>query len=81
MMRCTAQSRYAAAKMTLVAAITAKYGCVGNDPTSTRNSPTNPLVPGTPIELSATMVRQTAKIGMTFAIPPKSSICRVCRRS
>ena len=47
-----AQSRYAAAKMTPVVAITVSTGYVRKEPMSTRNSPTKPLVPGTPMVLS-----------------------------
>ena len=56
--------------MTAVAAITAYSGWVRNEPMSTRNSPTNPFVPGTPIELRQTMVSNVANTGITFAMPP-----------
>ncbi len=37
--------------ITAVVATTAKTGCVRNAPIRTRNSPTNPFVPGTPMLL------------------------------
>ena len=66
---------------TLVVAITVKIGEVRNAPMSTRNSPMNPFVPGTPIELSDTNVNIAANSGTTRARPPYASMSRVCRRS
>jgi len=76
-----AHSRYAAAKITAVADTIARYGCVRNDPRSTRNSPTNPFVPGTPMLLSDTRVNTVANSGTVRAMPPYASIMRVWRRS
>ncbi len=56
-------------------------GFASNDPRRIMNSPMNPLVPGSPIELKVTMISTTAYQGMIFAIPPKSSSRRVWRRS
>src|SRR5438034_5699991 len=55
--RCSAGSRYIAATMTPAVAIVAATGYVRNVPSSTRNSPTNPFVAGSPIEDSETIVR------------------------
>ena len=52
-----------------------------NEPTRTRNSPTNPLIPGRPMLASVASMNATVNIGMTWARPPKSLICLVCRRS
>jgi hypothetical protein len=79
--RWIAQSRYAAAKITPVAAMTERIGAVRNEPISTRNSPMNPFVPGSPMLLSETNVSSTANIGTTRAIPPYASIIRECLRS
>ena len=46
-----------------------------------RNSPTNPLSPGRPIDESITTVNTAAKIGATFCRPLSAEISRVCRRS
>ncbi len=48
---------------------------------SVRNSPTNPLSPGTPIDDSITSVKAAAKIGATFCSPLSEAISRVWRRS
>ncbi len=53
-----------------VEAITAMTGSVRYAPMRTRNSPTNPLVPGTPMLENVTMVSITANIGTTRAMPP-----------
>ena len=50
-------------------------------PLSTMNSPTNPLVPGKPTELIATITNSVAYTGITLARPPKSARSRVWRRS
>ena len=46
-----------------------------------RNSPANPLRPGTPIELSITSVNTAARIGAAFWRPESAEISRVWRRS
>ena len=46
-----------------------------------RNSPANPLRPGTPIELSITTVKTAARIGADFCKPLSAAISRVWRRS
>ena len=52
-----------------------------NVPSSTRNSPMKPLVPGTAM-LEKVMIRNSAaNTGMLRATPPYSMIARVCRRS
>jgi hypothetical protein len=52
-----------------VAATTAHQRCETNVPSSTRNSPTKPLRPGTPIDDSITMVNSPAKTGATVCRP------------
>ena len=42
------------------------------------NSPTKPLVPGSPMEERVTIMKKAAKIGIFFDTPPKSEISRVC---
>ena len=61
-----AQSRYSAAKITPAAATTVHQRAVRNEPVRIRNSPTNPLRPGTPIDESITIMKPAAKIGATF---------------
>ena len=80
-MRWIAQSMYAAARITPSAEIVVISGYVLKEPSITRNSAMKPLVPGSPMLESVTMVRSVAKTGTTFAIPPYAEICRVCRRS
>src|SRR5207247_887302 len=79
--RCSAGSRYIAATMTPAVAIVAATGYVRNVPSSTRNSPTNPFVAGSPIEDSETIVSTAASSGTTFAMPPNASMRREWRRS
>ena len=62
-------------------ATTAHQRRVRNDPTSTRNSPTNPLSGGNPIDDIITMVNTTANTGATFCRPRSAAISRVWRRS
>ena len=76
-----ATRRYSAAKITPVVANAVAMGYSPNDPISTRNSPTNPFVPGKPMDDKATSVSIVAKAGTTRAIPPKAEISRVWRRS
>ncbi len=64
--------------MTPVAAATPKAVLERNAPKRMRNSPTNPLVPGSPMEDKVTIMKITAKTGMTLDNPPKSEIIRVC---
>mgnify|MGYP001546946050 CR=1 FL=1 len=47
-----------------------------NDPAKIMNSPTKPLVPGSPIELKVMMTKNSVYQGITFASPPKSSSSR-----
>ena len=56
--------------MTPVVASTVASGNAAKLPSSTRNSPTNPLSPGSPIEESATTVKIRLKTGTTRAMPP-----------
>src|SRR5712671_3648842 len=70
MIRCSAVSRYAAAMITPVVASAVAIGYVRKDPSSTRNSPTNPLVPGSAMDDSDTIVRIAANRGTTRAMPP-----------
>src|SRR5882762_7165456 len=79
--RCSAGSRYIAATTTPAVAMIAARGYVRKVPSSTRNSPTNPLVAGSPMDDSETIVSTAASIGTTFAMPPNASIRRECRRS
>ena len=65
----------------LVGAMSVITGVVRKAPIRTRNSPTKPFVPGTPIELSDTIVSSAANIGTARAMPPYDSIRRVWRRS
>ena len=76
-----AQSRYSAARITPAAATTVHQRADANDPMSTRNSPTKPLSPGTPIDESITTVNPAAKIGATDWMPLSALISRVWRRS
>jgi hypothetical protein len=46
-----------------------------------RNSPTNPLSPGTRDRREHDHVNTAAKIGATFCSPLSAEISRVCRRS
>ncbi len=41
----------------------------------------NPFVPGSPIDDRATTVSTAASAGTTRAMPPKSAIILLCRRS
>ncbi len=52
-----------------------------NEPIKTKNSPTNPLVPGSPTDESATRLSTAARAGATRAMPPNAAISRVCARS
>ena len=81
---------YTAAKMTPVAASSVMTNQdepkpiderEKNEPARIMNSPTKPLVPGSPIELIVMMTKNKAYQGITFASPPKSSSMRECRRS
>ena len=54
---------------------------VANEPMSTRNSPTKPLSPGTPMLDSITTVKAAANTGATFCRPVSAEISRVWRRS
>src|SRR5438034_7442415 len=60
--RCSAGSRYIAATMTPAVAIVAATGYVRNVPSSTRNSPTNPFVAGSPIEDSERSEEHTSEL-------------------
>ena len=70
-----------AAKITPVVAIVVSIGYSLNEPRRTRNSPTKPLVPGSPMLLRETKVSTAANSGTTRAIPPYASIILVWRRS
>ncbi len=50
-------------------------------PISIRNSPTKPFSPGRPAEASTVKIMKKDRMGTDLAMPPKSSIARVCRRS
>ena len=56
--------------MTPVVAMPVAHGKAVKLPSSTRNSPMNPLRPGSPMDDSATTVRIRLKIGTTRAMPP-----------
>ena len=64
-----------------VVATAASHGFTWKAPTSTRNSPTKPLRPGSPSEDSDTTRNTAEKAGITAHSPPKSAISRVWRRS
>ena len=55
--------------MTPVVAMIVHQRAVWNEPINTKNSPTKPFSPGTPIEDNITTVNAAAKIGATFWIP------------
>ena len=59
-----------AARITPVVATTVHTGCVLNDPARIRNSPTNPLSPGSPTDDSTAMTKNVAYSGIVRAIPP-----------
>ena len=62
-------------------AIPAIQGWLWNIPTRIRNSPTKPFRPGRPIDDSVTIMKRTAKTGITAERPPNCAISYVCRRS
>jgi len=64
-----------------VAPTAAQTNFVLNAPSSTRNSPTKPFVPGSPIDDSVTTRNTAENAGTAFHSPPKSTIARVWRRS
>jgi len=59
--RCTAHSRYTAARITPVDATTTYHRLVRNAPSSDRNSPTKPEKPGSPIDANVAGYEQTAE--------------------
>ena len=67
--------------ITPVAATTAHQRWAAKAPMRVRNSPTNPLSPGRPIDDNMTTMKTPAKIGAGFWSPPSSLISRVWRRS
>ena len=64
-----------------VVATAASRGLTPKAPTRIRNSPTNPLRPGSPSDESTTIKKSAEKAGTTFQRPPKSAMRRVWRRS
>ena len=66
--------------MPLVATIAA-FGAWRKAPTRIRISPTNPFNIGSPMLEKTAIPKNAAWIGIAFAVPPKSEISRVCRRS
>ena len=70
-----------AATITPPAAIVAATGYVRKEPSSMRNSPTNPFVAGSPMDERDTSVSTAASRGTTFAIPPNAAMSREWRRS
>jgi hypothetical protein len=79
--RCTIHRMYAAARITPRDAKTTSVGLNFHEPTRIRNSPTNPLKPGTAIDDSEISRKIDANQGISVFRPPKSAICRVWRRS
>ena len=71
-------SIYTAASITPDVAIDAYRMCDLKVPTKIRNSPTKPFKPGSPMDESVTIMKNTAKTGICLARPPKSAIMRVC---
>jgi len=72
---------YVAERMTPVAAKAAIRGFHLNAPSRIRNSPTNPLSPGSPIDESVMTRNAATRCGITFFNPPYSAMSRVWRRS
>ena len=60
-----AHSRYKAARITPVAATMVHHLADWNEPIRIKNSPANPLRPGTPIELNITIMNAAENIGAT----------------
>ncbi len=69
-----------AATITPRTATTAHQRWVMKVPDSTRNSLTNPLRPGTPMEASMATVNTAAITGAAFCSPRSSPVCHVPRR-
>jgi hypothetical protein len=70
-----------AATITPIAATTAHHRCATKVPISTRNSPTNPLRPGTPMEAIMATVNTPAMMGAGDCRPFRAETCQVLRRS
>ena len=67
--------------MTPLAASAASQKLTWKAPSSTRNSPTKPLSPGSPTDESVTTRKSAEKAGITFQRPPNWAMSRVWRRS
>ena len=85
-------SMYSAPSTTPSTALTARtsmvdepcrYDChdASNAPSSTRNSPVNPLVVGSPIEASDRIMKNTEYTGSALARPPYAASSRLWQRS